>query len=484
MNDTTVTTSSSAAVAILCVDDEPNILSALKRLLHRQGYRVSTAESGAEGLQVLEQQPVDLVLSDMRMPQMDGAQFLEQVRQRWPDTVRVLLTGYADVESTMAAINKGEIYRYIAKPWDDNDVLFLVKHAMERKALEAEKRRLEALTQRQNEELKSLNASLEIKVQQRTKELQLALQGLEKSNEQLRKNFLTSVSIFSNLMELRSGGIGGHSRRVAELARDLALQIGIPHDEVQNVVLASLLHDIGKIGLSDVVLNKPEPLLTDIELAQLKRHPVVAAAALIPLDQLKAAAVLIRSHHECFDGRGYPEKLSGSAIPLGARVLLLANDFDALQYGHMLGNPLSPAKAYEFILDASGKRYDPAVVNAFKGLFAGKQLRDDAVPHARVEASKPKLATPKRVVSRKIVASSDVPQDEVAVEMSSADLRPGMVLAKGVISREGLLLMFRDDELDSALIEQMIKFEQAEKYALSFWVRPSGSRWLSGSVSS
>ncbi len=464
-------------VVILCVDDEPNILSSLQRLLHRQGYQIVTAPSGAEGLQVLERQPIDLVISDMRMPQMDGAQFLEQVRQRWPDTVRVLLTGYADVESTMAAINKGEIYRYIAKPWDDNDVILLVQLAMERKLLQQEKKRLEALTQQQNEELKTLNASLEIKVQERTQALKLALHEVEISNEHLRKNFHTSVSIFTNLMELRAGGVGGHSRRVAELARNLALQIGMTRDEVQNVVLASLLHDIGKIGLSDIILNKPEPLLTDIELAQLMRHPVIAEAALIPLDQLKAAAVLIRSHHERFDGKGYPEKLSGSSIPLGARILLLANDFDALQHGHMLGTPLSPAKAYEFVIDSSGKRYDPAVVNAFKELFGGKQLRDDVAPHAHTEELKSRPAMPRSVVAHKIATQSEVPPNEVAVEMNSADLRPGMVLAKGVVSREGLLLMFRDDELDSTLIAQMIKFEHQEKYPLVFWVKQRGN-WL------
>jgi response regulator RpfG family c-di-GMP phosphodiesterase len=424
------------SIVILCVDDEPNILSSLKRLLHRQGYQVLLAGSGAEGLTVLEKQAVDLVISDMRMPEMDGAHFLEQVRQRWPDTVRVLLTGYADVESTMAAINKGEIYRYIAKPWDDNDVILLVQHAMERKVLQQEKKRLEALTQRQNEELKALNASLEVKVQERTRDLKLALQGLEKSNEQLRKNFLTSVSIFSNLMELRAGGIGGHSRRVAESARKLAVRMGLNNEDVQDVVLASLLHDIGKIGLPDSILSKPEPLLTHDELAEVMRHPKIAETALMPLTQLKGAATLIRSHHERFDGDGYPDGLSGFTIPLGARILQLANDYDAVQHGNMLSAPLSQSKAYEFIVESRGKRYDPSVVEAFKELFGDTQAHE-----------------------------------EVALELRSKDLKPGMVLAKGVYTREGLLLLFRDVVLDDKLIAQMSKFETLEKYPLLFSIK-------------
>ncbi|HLP98822.1 MAG TPA: HD domain-containing phosphohydrolase [Sideroxyarcus sp.] len=476
MNSSAVQPDAAVPVVILCVDDEPNILSSLQRLLRRQGYQVLSAQSGADGLAILEQQPVDLVISDMRMPQMDGARFLEQVRQRWPDTTRVLLTGYADVESTMAAINKGEIYRYIAKPWDDNDVILLVKHVLERQALEREKRRLEVLTQQQNEELKTLNASLEAKVQERTRELQLALQGVQRSNEQLRKNFLTSVSIFSNLMELRAGSIGGHSRRVAEIARKLASRMGLLKDDLQDVVLAALLHDIGKIGLPDSVLDKAEPALKNDELVQLMRHPLIAETALMPLDQLKVAATLIRSHHEHFDGSGYPERLSGTAIPLGARILLLANDYDAVQHGHKLSSPLSQAQAYEFIVASSGKHYDPAVVEAFKALFGGNRPSAQAVEEPAARTPKPGVVRPRSMITRDEAYADTPSHEEAELELTSKQLRPGMVLSKGVITREGLLLLFRDDVLDDKLIAQVIKFEKQEKYPLTFWVKEH-ARW-------
>lgn len=149
------------SLTVLCVDDEVNILNSLRRLLRPQGYRVLTAGSGAEGLAVLEQTPVDLVLSDMQMPEMDGVRFLEQVKARWPETARVLLTGYGDLASTVAAINQTEIYRYIPKPWDDAMVLKVVGDALERKILGREKARLEELTQKQNQALKELNATLQ-----------------------------------------------------------------------------------------------------------------------------------------------------------------------------------------------------------------------------------------------------------------------------------------------------------------------------------
>ena len=141
------------AFTLLCVDDEANILSALRRLFRPHGYTVLTAGGGEEGLEILAREPVDLIISDMRMPVMDGARFLGEARKRHPDTVRLLLTGYADMESTIEAINAGQISRYISKPWNDQDVLLTVREALERKQLEKEKARLEALTRSQNDEI-------------------------------------------------------------------------------------------------------------------------------------------------------------------------------------------------------------------------------------------------------------------------------------------------------------------------------------------
>ena len=199
------------SATILCVDDEPGILSALRRLFRAKGFQVQIAEGGKAGLALLETQPFDLVISDMRMPEMDGAAFLEQVRLRWPDSMRLLLTGYADITSVMAAINKGEIYRYIAKPWDDNDILLIVRSALQHRLMVLEQARLQALIKQQNAELKTLNASLEVKVQERTKDLQQAV-------DRLKSNFVTSIKVFTSLIEMRHKDLAGHSRRGADLA--------------------------------------------------------------------------------------------------------------------------------------------------------------------------------------------------------------------------------------------------------------------------
>jgi response regulator RpfG family c-di-GMP phosphodiesterase len=425
-----------AASTLLFVDDEASILSSLRRLFRPHGYRILTAGSGAEGLGVLEKESIDLVISDMRMPGMDGAQFLEQVRGRWPDVVRILLTGYADIASTIAAINRGEIYRYISKPWDDNEIVLTVRDALERKRLEVENARLDALTKQQNEELKALNASLEQKVAERTAQLSETLASLERAHKDLNRGFMISVRVFSGLLELRGGRLAGHGRRVAENARAVAQRMGLGEGDSQDVLLAALLHDIGKIGLPDELLIKPFNLLSGQSRAELMKHPLIGQNILMGIDQLHAAAKLVRHHHENFDGSGYPDQLAGIAIPLGTRILTAVNDYDALQMGTLTQRPLNASEAATFLIENRGKRYDPAVVDAFMRLLA--ETRKEAL--------------------------TEVP-------MRVAQLRPGMVLARDLTHRDGYLLLARDHTLETAVIAELRRLEEADAPPLTLYIR-------------
>ncbi|OEZ54340.1 HD domain-containing phosphohydrolase [Duganella sp. HH105] len=424
---------------LLCVDDEPNILSSLRRLFRPAGYRVLLAESGALGLAVLEKEQVDLVISDMRMPEMNGAQFLAQVRARWPDTVRLLLTGYSDIQSIQDAINCGEIYRYITKPWEDGDMLLLVRHALERRQLEQDKLRLEALTLRQNEELKTLNQSLEAKVEARTRQLKAEHEATSAANGKLKRNFVTTIKIFSSMIELRAHNRPGHARLVAELARQLAVRLELDARETQEIFIAALLHDIGKIGFADELLQTPLTMLHGESLGLFRKHPQRAAELLMPLEDLRGSAAILRAQLERFDGNGFPDGLAGLAIPLGARILALAADYYNLQQGAMVQRHLRPEEAKSLILDASGKRYDPHVVAAFRQIIDG-----DADAGA-------------------------------GVEVLSGELLPGMVLARDLISRDGLMLLSVEHVLDARMIQQVQDFETKSGSRLAIWVRnPKG----------
>jgi response regulator RpfG family c-di-GMP phosphodiesterase len=422
---------------ILCVDDEPNILAALRRLFRGQGYEVHTCDSGRAGLELLAAQPVDIVISDMRMPEMDGVEFLEQVRSRWPDTLRLLLTGHADVRLILDAINRGEIYRYVTKPWDENDILLMVSHALERKMLVAEKLRLEALTRHQNEQLRELNANLEAKVASRTAELKKVHDELVNSHEKVKRNFLTSIKVLSSIVEMRKAHLAGHSRRVADLARRIATRLGLDAREAQQVFIAGLLHNIGKVGLTDAMLDMPVSMMSGDTLGYYRAYPARGEHLLMPLDELREAAAIVRAHQERFDGSGFPDGLAGLEIPIGARILALASDYDNLQIGTLSQRQLRPEQAAAIIVESRGKRYDPAVVTAFHD-----------------------------IITKRIAV--EVPMDRA---LPVVELVPGMRIARDLVTKDGSLLLSADHVLTERMIRQIADFEKSANMALTIYIR-------------
>lgn len=421
---------------LLFIDDDASILTLLKRLFQPFGYITFTAESGAEALALLEKNRVDLVISDMQMPNMTGVELLEQIRVKWPDVVRILQTGYSDLSSAIEAINRGEIYRYITKPWANNDIVQIVRDALERKHLLAEKQRLEALTLRQNEELKLLNNSLENKVLQRTEELRVALESLAHAHEHLQKDYFTTIQVFANLMELRKGTLAGHSRRVAQLCRNIAHKMNLSNIEIQNIETAALLHNIGKIGLPDRLLDMPYMELSYDDRNEFNKHPRRAAAALMALDPLLKASELIRYHLDQYDGVGNPSGLRGEGLPLGARILLVACDYDALQQGLVMHGKQSPEQALKTIVNGSNTRYDPIVVDVLRELMSH-------------------------------VSSYGYTETEFLV--ASAQLYEGMLLTRDVLTGSGMLLLLKDSTLNSERIREIREFEQTAGEQLTIY---------------
>lgn len=423
----------SATWTVLCVDDEPNILSALRRLLRGAGsYRMLSAPDGPSALALLEAEEVDLVLSDMQMPGMDGAELLEQVRQRWPETERLLLTGHADLRSTLAAINRGEVYRYITKPWSDEELLLTLRQACERRQLKRDKQHLEALTQQQNRALQELNTELEAKVQARTAEL-------SDTHEKLKRNYLNAIKAFSNLLELRGGPLAGHARKVAELARRTAKTMGLSDAQQQEVFVAGLLHDIGHIGLSDKVLTTPVIRLPAPELALYRRHPVLGEQALLALDDMQSVASLIRWHHERFDGKGYPDGLQAAAIPRGAAILAVVDAFEDLQSGHLNGRRMTVPEAQTQLARGRGNQFDPEVLDAFLKLIGAPQ-----------------------------------PAGGPPLSLRTSALQAGMVLAKGLVSGDGVMLLAADFVLTDELIRRIRAYEARDGLTLTLRIKREG----------
>lgn len=421
---------------LLFVDDESNVISALRRLFRPHNYELRTASSAGEALAVLEKDPIDLIVSDMRMPHVNGAQLLAEVRHRWPQCVRILLTGHADVDSTIKAINDGQIHRYVAKPWNDNDLLLVVRQGLERKMLEQERLRLESVTRDQNEELRALNTSLDRKVAERTAELESALAAVSDANTRLRSSFVMAVKVFSNLIDLRDRQVAGHCRRVADLARKIAVRMHLGPKVAQDVFVAGMLHDIGKIGLPDTLLSTPAKRMSAPEWKRYREHPVRAERALMALDELHQAARIIRSHQERFDGLGFPDSLAADAIPVGARILALAKDYDDLLGANEQLRPTLESVRGAIAI-GRGNRYDPAVVDAFLS------LEDE----------------------------QDVEPRGVEIEVAIPDLRVGMVLARDLVTPDGVLLLSTDHSLDARMIDKILGYASDEGSEMKIYVR-------------
>jgi response regulator RpfG family c-di-GMP phosphodiesterase len=431
-------------VTILCVDDEPNVVSALGRVFQRERYRVLTATSSGAALEILGRETADVVLSDMRMPGMDGAAFLEEVSLRWPRTARILLTGYNDLRSAVAAINRGEIFRYLFKPWDDDEMRLTVRQALERQETEDERRRRHEMAQRRAARLVVTNDTLEDRVAERTEELRAAVRDRTAAYAALDAAYVTTIRLFASLAETGIDPNRGHGCRVADHAQRMALALGFELRGARAVLFAGLLHDIGQLALPRALRSKAEGRLTPEEAAQARRHCVIGEAMLMGLPPLREAARLIRHHHERFDGGGYPDGLKGEDIPLGARIIMLASDFDALCGGSIFGEPMPEADAAKFLAEHRGTRYDPRCVDAFFAVTGRDPAEGLPIPRPG-------------------------PADR---RLRPADLGPGMRLAADLVTDSGIVLLTRDHVLDQALIDQLRTFEREAGWMLDLPIGP------------
>jgi len=426
-----------AVPVILLVDDEASILSSLKRVLRPKGYVLLTADSGAVGLRLLGENAIDLIISDMRMPEMTGAQFLRKARESYPDVTRILLTGYSEISATISAINEAGVYHYLQKPWDEQDLLLTVERALEQQFLKREAARLNALVREQNEELASFNARLEKQVEARTEELRQTVLFLERGEEEIRQNFLTMLKVFSSLIELRSGMLGGQSDRVSALSRKIGNKFSLTKVQIHHLGIAGLLHAIGKIGLPDELIRKPQEKMTGEESRAFMSHPVKGHMVLTPIAAFGDISEIILHQYERWDGRGLPAGTAGDLIPLGSRILAVARDFEALRSGAIATLPVPLEKAVQIIKSQSGIRYDPSVVEAFVAL----------------------------------ANENDAALREKSREIKSRDLEAGMKLAEDLRTGEGVLLIVKDSVITQNNIQQIRKFEQLEDVSLQISVK-------------
>ena len=348
---------------VLFVDDEVNILKALQRLLRTEDMNVLCASRAVEALDLLEKHPTQVVVTDQRMPEMSGVDFLAHVRERQPEIVRMMLTGYTEMKVAVDAINRGEIYRLITKPWNDDELRATLRQAFDHADLKAEIKRLNQVTREQNFKLQDMNRNLEGKVRDRTKQL-------AEKHQQLRTAYVQTIRALSEAVDAKDAYTRGHSERVGVYASKIAREMNFPKDVIERVYIAGLLHDVGKIGVRDAVITKPERL-TPEEYIEIKAHPEIGYRILEPVEFLRDVAPCVRHHHEWFDGsdRGYPDRLRGDRIPLPSRIILVADTVEAMTSDRPYRKALSLEAVISEIHKYTGTQFDPKVTEPFLRLI-------------------------------------------------------------------------------------------------------------------
>jgi response regulator RpfG family c-di-GMP phosphodiesterase len=326
---------------VLYVDDEPNLCRAFERIF-RDDTRlaITTANAPDEALALFKREAFDVVVSDLRMPGMSGIEVLAAARRALPEARRLLVSGYADFESAMDAINEVGVDRLLMKPWQNDEIRGAVHAAVDLAALQRENVRVTAELRRRTEELERVNQRLDALVEERTSNL---LDGLVSA------------------LDLRDSETRWHSRRVGLYARRLARELGIAGRELDDIERGATLHDLGKIGVRDAVLLKPGPL-DDKEWAEMRRHPALGYEILKGIGFLEHARLIPLHHQERFDGTGYPQGLRGEEICVGARVFAIVDTYDAITSDR----PYRKCRTYEVarqeIETCAGTQLDPGIV--------------------------------------------------------------------------------------------------------------------------
>jgi len=399
-----------AASRVLVVDDEAIVLRTLEDTLRDEGYEVTTARDGLAALDHVNRQSFAVILSDQRMPRMTGLEFLSKAKLVQPDASRILMTAVLDLQMIIKAINTGEIFRFLVKPWLLEELLVTIKNAVQRYELIVANKTLQATTQSMNEQLQKVNATLE---EQLGISARCNLQ-LEQANRSLNENLQRSVELCLKTLETFYPTLGSHARRTHALSKSMATKLKLPDDERQTLEVSAWLYDIGLLGVPRELIRRwyrrPENF-SEAERALIRQHPIWGQELARFVDKLGLVGAVIRAHHERFDGMGYPDNLSGKRIPWLARLLAVA-----VAYAEDDGIKCHPAEA---VSAGTGTAFDP---NAVQVLM--ECLPQDSMPRKERE-------------------------------VTLAELEPGMVLAKGVYDANGFLLLFEGQELTSAAIDKL-----------------------------
>ncbi len=363
---------------ILCVDDEPMIREILREALEQEGHRVSEAENGRVALEKVHAGGYDLIVTDVKMPVMDGFTLMKNLGDLTDQIPVVVITSFGDIDVAVDAIRLGA-YDYIVKPFNISQVTISVQRALERRQL-----LLENIQYKKSLEHKVVEKTIDLI--RKNKKLEQQAKLLEGLLRDLRESYEATLDAMVSAIESRDCETKHHCRRVQVYAVMLAQRLGVSPEQLVDISYGSLLHDVGKIGVPDSILLKPGKL-TDAEWEVMRRHTVIGHQMISRIKFLRGAADIVLHHHERWDGGGYPQGVSGEEIPLGARIFSIIDTFDAMTSKRPYKEALPHATARAEILRCAGTQFDPHVVQEFL------RITDDELTEARARIESEEMAS-------------------------------------------------------------------------------------------
>lgn len=332
---------------ILIVDDEIMVIRSLLRVLENDNYEIFHTIDPIEAVEKLVSIPVDVIISDQRMPEITGLDLMMKAKDIQPNAVRILMSGYSDIDIVITAINEGRIFQYITKPWDNDKLIEIVHNAILLKTEEDEKQEILSVNLEKNE---SWNAIL------------------TQMNSELEKKNINTINALTKILKAKDKDLFLHSECVAETAVTISILLGLSQEKQDSIRYAGLLHDIGKISIRDKIMYKAGSL-DDDEYNDMKLHPSVGAEILREIDFLESIAMIVEQHHERVDGFGYPNMLSQDDILFESQIVSVADTYEALRENRVYRKGMSPDEAFKIVSDDMGKKFRSDVVEALGNMI-------------------------------------------------------------------------------------------------------------------
>lgn len=413
---------------VLFLDDEPNILRAMKRLFHGRQHRLVLVDDGNKALDFMKNNEVHVVVCDMKMPAMNGEAFLEQVAQLYPDTYRIVLSGYADADRLLNAVNKGRIHRYIQKPWSNEALIAAIEDGTNNFRLKFENDDLQKKVSEQNRRLSLLNSSLEERVELRTVQMKTAIKRADMQGIATKKVLCNALNSLP-FVDVNFG------KRVSQLAVKMAHALQLDAKEIEDIKFAGLIAELGFVGLNENIYTNAYTKMTPKQQSEYNNQGNIALLILSPAIHLKPICEMLVNQFEFVDGSGHPKGLKKEDIPIGAQIIGIARDYYRLTLGRYDGEKYSNKVAIGKLNQFAGLHYSTQVLSALEGVM---------------------------------LVENSPSQSE---GLSTRDLANGMTLTEAIYNEKDILVMPQGQTLDEPAIAKLKALEERNSISLTIFAK-------------